>query len=306
MGIGIDLGGTTIKGGLVNIQGQVLEERTKLTANHRGYQAILNDLVELINELLEISPNETIIGIGIPGVLSGDCSTIVSSPNLHWKNVALKKDLEARLTQKVLLVNDATAACIAEASFGSIFKKANAMMITLGTGVGGGLILGHKIITGAHGVATEVGHMVMGENFYNCGCGKNGCLETFASATALVRYCDMRLAQGVSSILAKEKILNAKIIMDEAKVGDILALEAVDRLAKYLGMAISNISDLVDPEIYAIGGGLAYAGDFLLDKIRTATMKYLTYPDFAVPEIVLAQLKNEAGIIGAANLLHYI
>lgn len=306
MGIGIDLGGTTIKGGIVNTQGQILEVRTKITESHRGYQAVQDDLVELINELLEISPNETIVGIGIPGILSGNDSVIVSSPNLRWKNVALKKDLEARLTQSILLVNDATAACIAEASFGSIFKKENAMMITLGTGIGGGLILGHKIITGTHGVASEVGHMVMGANFYNCSCGKNGCLETFASATALVRYCDMRLKQGISSSLDKKKKLDAKIIMDQARAGDKLALEAVDRLAEYLGMAISNISDVIDPEIYTIGGGLSYAGDFLLEKIRFATKKYLTYPDFAVPEIVLAELRNEAGIIGAANLVHYI
>jgi len=305
MGIGIDLGGTTIKGGIVNSKGQILEERFKMTLSHRGYKAVLDDLVKLIQDLSKIFPGEEQVGIGIPGVLSCDGSTIVSSPNLHWKNMTLKNDLEVRLKLSVLLVNDATAACIAEAAFGSIFGKANAMMITLGTGVGGGLILGHKIITGSHGVATEVGHMFMEENFYNCGCGKNGCLETFASATALVRYCDLRLGQGIHSALEKADILNAKIIMDEAQAGDLLALEAVDRLAKYLGMAISNISDIVDPEIYVIGGGLSYNGNFLLEKIRLSTKKYLTYPDFAVPDIVLARFKNEAGIIGAANLNNY-
>lgn len=306
MGIGIDLGGTTIKGGIVSTQGHVLEERFYMTDSHRGYFAVLDDLCELINELLVISPVEKVVGIGIPGILSGDGSTIVSCPNLHWENVSLKKDLESRIKIKVLLVNDATAACIAEASFGSTYGKANAMMLTLGTGVGGGLILNHRIISGAHGVATEVGHMIMGENFYSCGCGKNGCLETFASATALVRYCEMRLEEGVSSSLNREKILDGKIIMDRAKAGDNLSLEAVNRLAKYLGMAISNISDLVDPEIYTIGGGLSYAGNFLLKKIQVETKRYLTYPDFAVPEIVLARFKNEAGIIGAANLSNYI
>lgn len=306
MGIGIDLGGTTIKGGIVSTQGHILEERYIMTESRRGYSAVLNDLVQLIKALQEIAPAEKAVGIGIPGIVSGDGSTVLSSPNLFWKNMALKKDLEARLSINVLLVNDATAACIAEAAFGSIIGRANAMMITLGTGVGGGLILSHKIISGAHGVATEVGHMIMGENFYTCNCGKNGCLETFASGTALVRYCDMRLKQGISSSLKKSNILDGKIIMNEAKTGDKLALEAVDRLAEYLGMAISNISDVIDPEIYTIGGGLSYAGDFLLEKIRFATKKYLTYPDFAVPEIVLAELRNEAGIIGAANLMHYI
>ncbi|KNZ42091.1 ROK family protein [Acetobacterium bakii] len=306
MGIGIDLGGTTIKGGIVSSQGDILEECFKMTESHRGYASVLDDLTDLINCLLELAPEEMVVGIGIPGILSQDGSTVLSCPNLEWKNVALKKDLEARLTVKVLLVNDATAACIAESAFGSLGGKANAMMITLGTGVGGGLILNHKIITGAHGVASEVGHMVMGKNFYSCECGKNGCLETFASATALVRYCDMRLKQGVRSSLEKAKMMDAKFIVNEAKSGDALALEAIDRLAEYLGMAISNISDLVDPEIYAIGGGLSYSGEFLLEKISLATKKYLTYPDFATPEIVLARFRNEAGIIGAANLVNYI
>ena len=217
----------------------------------------------------------------------------------------LKKDLEDGLTQAVQLVNDATAAGIAEATFGSMAGCDNAMMITLGTGVGGGLILNGRIITGAHGVATEVGHMIMAENFYSCGCGKNGCLETFASATALVRYVKMRLQNGVTSPLKSEKKLDGKIIIDAAKAGDPLATEAVDRLAKYLGWAIANISDIVDPEIYAIGGGLSNAGRFLLEKIHIEAHKRLTYPHNAIPEIVLARFRNEAGMIGAANLKKY-
>lgn len=306
MGIGIDLGGTTIKGGIVSSEGVVLKKYTLATNIQRGYIGVLEDLVDLVEGLLAIVPNEKSIGIGVPGIISGDGGTIVSCPNLHWKDRLLKQDLESCLPVKVFLVNDATAACIAEAVFGTLKGQANGMMITLGTGVGGGLILNHRIISGVHGVATEIGHMIMGENFYDCGCGKNGCLETFASATALVRYCLMRLEQGVSSLLDQEKILNGKLIMELAKSGDSLALEAVDRLANYLGMAISNINDILDPGIFAIGGGLSYSGDFLLEKIIQATKKYLTYPDYAVPEIVGASLKNEAGIVGAANIMNYV
>ncbi|MBC3795590.1 ROK family protein [Acetobacterium tundrae] len=306
MGIGIDLGGTTIKGGIVNSQGKILLERFIKTESHRGYSKLLNDLLTLIKELLSYAPDEQLIGIGIPGILSWDGAIVVSCPNLRWKNVTLKKDLEARLTQEVNLVNDATAAGIAEAAFGSTLGKTSSMMITLGTGVGGGLILNGRIISGAHGVATEVGHMLMEKNFYSCGCGKNGCLETFASATALIRYCKMQMEHGVESSLTTEKMLDGKIIIDAAKAGDPLALEAVNRLARYLGWAIANISDIVDPEIYAIGGGLSYAGNFLLEKIRMETLKRLTYPQNAVPEIVLATFRNEAGIIGAANLKRFI
>ena len=305
MGIGIDLGGTNIKGGIVDEQGKILRELSVKTGSARGYADVKNDLLALIKELLLQAPAEQAIGIGIPGILSADGSTVVSCPNLGWKNVDLKKDLEDGLTQEVQLVNDATAACIAEATFGSMAGCDNTMMITLGTGVGGGLILNGRIITGAHGVATEVGHMIMAENFYSCGCGKNGCLETFASATALVRYVKMRLQNGVTSALKAEKKLDGKIIIDAAKAGDPLATEAVDRLAKYLGWAIANISDIVDPEIYAIGGGLSNAGGFLLEKIRIEAHKRLTYPHNAIPEIVLARFRNEAGMIGAANLGKY-
>lgn len=305
MGIGIDLGGTNIKGGIVDEQGKILRELSVKTDSARGYADVKNDLLALIKELLLHAPAEKAIGIGIPGILSADGSTVVSCPNLGWKNVDLKKDLEDGLTQEVQLVNDATAACIAEAAFGSMAGCDNTMMITLGTGVGGGLILNGRIITGAHGVATEVGHMIMAENFYSCGCGKNGCLETFASATALVRYVKMRLQNGVTSALKAEKKLDGKIIIDAAKAGDPLATEAVDRLAKYLGWAIANISDIVDPEIYAIGGGLSNAGGFLLEKIRIEAHKRLTYPHNAIPEIVLARFRNEAGMIGAANLGKY-
>ena len=305
MGIGIDLGGTNIKGGIVDEQGKILRELSVKTGSARGYADVKNDLLALIKELLLHAPEEQAIGIGIPGILSADGSTVASCPNLGWKNVDLKKDLEDGLTQEVQLVNDATAACIAEATFGSMAGCDNTMMITLGTGVGGGLILNGRIITGAHGVATEVGHMIMAENFYSCGCGKNGCLETFASATALVRYVKMRLQNGVTSPLKAEKKLDGKIIIDAAKAGDPLATEAVDRLAKYLGWAIANISDIVDPEIYAIGGGLSNAGGFLLEKIRIEAHKRLTYPHNAIPEIVLARFRNEAGMIGAANLGKY-
>lgn len=306
MGIGIDLGGTTIKGGIVNDQGKILHERSLKTESHRGYAHVLKDLVGLIDEFLLLSPDEKALGIGIPGILSGDGSTIVSCPNLQWKNVFLKKDLEVILKREVLLVNDATAACIAEAAFGSTAGKANSVMLTLGTGVGGGVIINNRIISGAHGVASEVGHMRMEENFYSCACGKNGCLETFSSATALIRYCKMLMEAGAESSLASVLEFDGKAIMVAAQAGDALALEAVNRLAKYLGRAIATISDIIDPEIYTIGGGLSNAGIFLLEKIKAEAWKYLTYPENAVPEIVLATFRNEAGIIGAANLKNYV
>lgn len=305
MAIGIDIGGTAIKGGIVD-QGVIQEERMVPTQSRLGYDQVLSDLILLIKELQEFSPGERVVGIGIPGILSADGSTLVSCPNLNWKNIPLKGDLERALGLEVLLVNDATAACIAEAAFGSSRGRSSSVMLTLGTGVGGGVIINDRIISGAHGVASEVGHMIMEENFYNCNCGKNGCLETFASATALIRYCQKEIAEGVGTDLTAIENFDARHIFEAAKAGDSLALAAVNRLARYLGWAIANITDLIDPEIFTIGGGLSGAGNFLLERIRSETQSRLTYPQYAQPEIVLATFGNEAGIIGAANLNRFI
>lgn len=306
MGIGIDLGGSAIKGGIVDNRGVIQEERNKKTRTHMGYDQVLDDLGLLIKELHQLSPEETVVGIGIPGILSPDGGTIVSCPNLNWENQPLKKDLETRLGLEIRLVNDATAACIAEAAFGSTRGEKNSVMLTLGTGVGGGMIINDRVIFGAHGVASEVGHMIMEENFYNCNCGKNGCLETFASATALIRYCQKQLDDGMDSTLRNMNSFDAREIFGAAKAGDALALAAVNRLARYLGWAIANINDLIDPEVFTIGGGLSGAGDFLLGKIIAETKSRLTYPAYAIPEIVLARFRNEAGMIGAAHLSRFI
>ncbi|MGL4606629.1 MAG: ROK family protein [Eubacteriaceae bacterium] len=306
MGIGIDLGGTSIKGGLVDATGKILKEVACPTRVSLGYTAILEDICHLVKELMDFSKNEeTQVGIGVPGILSKDSQSILNCPNLQLKNVSLKADLEKKLDLEVFLVNDATAACIAEAAHGSSYGKNNSVMLTLGTGVGGGVIINNQVITGAHGVASEVGHMLVGKNFYACGCGKNGCLETFSSATALVRFCRMGIEEGENSLLKDQENFDAKAIFEAGKEGDLLALSGINRLANYLGLAISNINDLIDPDIFVIGGGLSYAGDFLLHKIQKAVKENLTYPEIAKPEIVLATFKNEAGIIGAANIYKF-
>lgn len=307
MGIGIDLGGTAIKGGIVSESGTVIKEISCKTRVKEGYPAILEDVCEMIKTLYETcEAKKDFVGIGVPGILSEDGACIISCPNLFLKNIPLKKDIEERLGIDVLLVNDATAAGIAESVFGRSQGKKDSMVLTLGTGIGGGLILNNRMITGKHGVASEVGHMIVGENFYNCSCGKNGCLETFSSATGLIRYCERALEKKIPSKLDQLESFDGKIIIDFAKEGDELALAAVERMAKYLGLAISNMNDLVDPGIFVIGGGLSCAGDFLLEKIRKATRSYLTYPNVATPEICLATYKNEAGIIGAANIKKYL
>ena len=302
MQIGIDIGGTTIKGGIVDESGKIIKTLSISSNWAQGYHHVLGDLINLIQNLLDESGGLVEIGIGIPGIVSEDGQMILACPNLYWKNRPLKADLEKELGLKVYMINDATAAALGEIRFGSGVGKKTIVMLTLGTGIGGGVIINNQIIRGVHGVASEIGHMLVGENFYDCSCGKNGCLETFSSVTALINYCQMRLEKKDESRLQKYEVLNGAIIFKEAENGDCLANDAVNRMSHYLGIALSNISDLIDPELFIIGGGLSAAGPFLLDKIKAATKKCLTYPQITRPEIVLATLGNQAGIIGASQL----
>lgn len=305
MGIGIDLGGTAIKGGLVSDCGTIVQTLEFPTSRESGYEEIVEKLSQMIGALLEASPQTQAVGIGIPGIISADSEIVLSCPNLGWKNKPLKADLEKKLNHSVHLINDANAAALGEFTYGSGSGCQSMVMLTLGTGIGGGLIINNQIITGAHGVASEIGHMIVGENFYNCECGKNGCLETFSSATALIKYVENQIRNGVHSSLEEGSALNGAIIFEAAQNNDPLAIEAVDRMCHYLGLAISNMNDLLDPELFIIGGGLSAAGDFLLEKIQDAASRFLTYPDVASPKIVMAGLGNRAGIIGAAGLKNY-
>ncbi|WKY46317.1 ROK family glucokinase [Eubacteriaceae bacterium ES3] len=301
MGIGIDVGGTAIKAGVVDERGYVKHRMHIATNLESDYEQILSNLEEIIVQLCKNSA-ESSVGIGVPGIVSANGEMVLSCPNLGWKNKALKKDLETRLDLKVNLVNDANAAAMGESLYGSGKGKTSSILLTLGTGIGGGLIINNGLIAGSHGVGSEIGHIIVGENFYQCGCGKNGCLETFSSATALTKYVNMRIKEGATSELKECQELDAEVIFDAAKKNDILACEATERMFYYLGLVISNLIDIIDPEIFIIGGGLSAAGDFLLKGIREATYKFLTYKELVRPEIVLASLGNDAGLIGAASL----
>ncbi|WKY42905.1 ROK family protein [Eubacteriaceae bacterium ES2] len=305
MGIGIDLGGTAIKGGIVSDDGKIIETLEYPTVPESGYKNIVRKISHMISELLDISESVNEVGIGIPGIVDANSERILSCPNLGWKNKNFKFDLEKKLSVKVNLINDATAAAMGEFSYGSGVGAGSMIMLTLGTGIGGGIIINDQIISGVHGVASEIGHMIVGENFYDCECGKNGCLETFSSVTALKKYIDRQLQNGVHSSLRQYSNINGEIIFNEAQKNDHLAHEAVDRMCHYLGMAISNLNDVLDPNIFVIGGGLSASGDFLLNRITEALYKFLTYKDLVKPKLVLASLGNEAGLIGAGSLKNY-
>jgi len=312
MFVGIDLGGTAIKAGLVDREGRILVQSSIDTKVGRDYNLIIDDMKKQIEALLQAN-GSTIddiesIGIGAPGLMNYKTGYVIYCTNLFWNNVPLGVELKKHFGKPVYIENDATVAGLAESLFGSTKSVADSVFLTIGTGIGSGIIINNKIYSGSHFAGSEIGHMIIGENFYDCNCGNNGCLETFASATAMIRYAEHRLSQeGVKSSImdkaaGKKENINAKIIFDAAKEGDQLGIETVDRMIKYLSIGIINIFNILDPEIVAIGGGVSKAGNYLVDRLKSTVEGMFFTPNIKYGDIVLAQLGNEAGILGAAFL----
>lgn len=315
MYIGVDLGGTNIAIGFVNSTGNIEFKREIPTKAFRKPEEIIEDIGNLILNMIRdygISKKDIkAIGIGIPGLSNQSNGNVIFCVNLHWHDVPLKKILEQKLNIPVFSDNDATVAGLAEYEAGALRGVESGVLITLGTGIGGGIIINGQVYRGANGVASEIGHMVVGENYYDCNCGKNGCLETFASATAIINYAKKLLIESKNNSSILDKIngdlecLNAKIIFDSAKEQDEIALKAVNRLAKYLGVGIVNIINTIDPEVIALGGGVSYAGEYLRSLVEEHVEATKHFKKLPVGKIRLAQLGNEAGIIGAAMLGKY-
>lgn len=312
MFVGIDLGGTTIKAGLVDREGRILIQSSIETKVGRDHNLIIDDMKKQIEGLLQANGSSLgdieSIGIGAPGLMNYKTGYVIYCTNLFWNNVPLGVELKKYFGKPVYLENDATVAGLAESLFGSTKGVDNSVFLTIGTGIGSGIIVNSKVYSGSHFAGSEIGHMIVGENFYDCNCGNNGCLETFASATAMIRYAAHRLGQnGINSSIidkaaGKMENINAKIIFDAAKEGDQLAVETVDRMIKYLSIGIINIFNILDPDILAIGGGVSKAGDYLVDRLKSKVEGMFFTPNVKYGKIVLAQLGNEAGILGAAFL----
>lgn len=311
MYIGVDIGGTNVTAGLVSIDGNILFQKTCPTLPSRGWETVIQDIISLIREVIDQAPNNKDvlgIGIGVPGVADRKTGNVVECVNLGWKNVPLGKTLEKEFNKPVYIDNDASVAALAEFENGALKGTQNSILITLGTGVGGGFIINGKLLGGTNNIGSEIGHMVIGENFYNCNCGKNGCFETFSSATALIKYTRKLMEDTKENTTIRDYIgdnldkLDAKIIFDCAKAGDKLALSSVNRFADYLVIGITNLINILDPEIISLGGGVSKAGDYLLELINNRIYEKILFKDMAYSKIVIAEHGNDAGIIGSAML----
>lgn len=306
--IGVDLGGTSIKIGLVTEDGDIIEKVSGATPVKEGFQGVTTKMKGLIEELIKKAQvgKEDIkaIGIGVPGVCNEE-GFIYFATNLFWHNVPLGSEIREQTGIKTYIENDATVAAVAEYIKGVTAGTKNSIFLTLGTGLGGGLIINNQVFSGSHGIGTEMGHVVVGENFYDCTCGNNGCLETYVSATAIIKHCK-KLIEDNHNSLVYEKVqgnleaINAKTIFDSAREGDRIALEVVDRMIHYLAIGIANFINIFDTDVIAIGGGVSEAGDVFLEKLKEEVKKYIYVKNMNVTKIELAQLKNDAGIIGSA------
>ncbi|WP_352419812.1 ROK family protein [Proteiniborus sp.] len=311
MYIGVDVGGTNIIAGLVSIEGNIIFKKSCPTLPSRGFDTVVKDIVKVIKNVINQAPNveEVLgIGIGVPGVADKRTGIVINCVNLGWANVPLGKTLENEFKKPVYIDNDASVAALAEFENGALKGTQNSILITLGTGVGGGFIINGKLYGGTNNIGSEIGHMVIGKNFYNCNCGKNGCFETFSSATALIKYTRKLMEETNENTALRDYIgdnldkLDAKIIFDCAKAGDKLALSSVNRLIDYLVIGITNLINLLDPEVIALGGGVSKAGDYLLELIENKISDKILFKDLDYSKIILAEHGNDAGIIGSAML----
>ncbi|NLE25597.1 MAG: ROK family glucokinase [Clostridiaceae bacterium] len=308
--IGIDLGGTKIAAGIVDENGKIIKKDSMPTGRTRKSEEIVNDICTLIKKLLNdtnLSDNDIYsVGIGSPGSLDRDKGIIIANFNLSFKYVAIRDAIQKVISVPVYVENDANCAAIAESVAGVAKGVDYAVLITIGTGIGGGIIINNKLYIGSNGAGAELGHVVIDLNGEACTCGRKGCWEAYSSATALIRQTKDAAAKNPSSKLLElvdgdlEKI-NAKTAFDAAKLGDVTAINVVDCYIDMLVEGLANMVNIFQPDVIAIGGGVSKEGENLLTPLREK-MKGRTFfiGDLKSTKIVAAELGNDAGIVGAA------
>lgn len=304
---GVDLGGTTVKMGLFHTDGTLLEKWEIPTRTENQSENLLPDIAQtMLDKLAErsISTDDVQgVGMGVPGAVL-DASYVKPCPNLNQWGGNVAEKLTELCHLPVRIVNDANAAALGERKYGGGKGCRNMVLVTLGTGVGGGIIVDGKLVGGAHGAGGEIGHMKVAEPDDDiCGCGKSGCLERYSSATGLVnRAKRLLIEKALPTELRQFETLTCKDIIDCAKAGDAVALSLVDQMTKMLGKALANVACVCDPDVIVIGGGVARAGEILIDGIKKYFAEY-AFPATLDIEFVLAELGNDAGIYGAVEMV---
>jgi len=311
--IGIDIGGTKVAGGVVDDQGRVLS-RARRDTPHRSMSpdVVENTIVEVVDELFEAVGRDRIsaVGIGAAGFVAADRATVVFAPHLSWRHEPLQENLQRRVRVPITVDNDANAAAWAEWKFGAAQGESHLMIVNLGTGIGGGIITDGQVQRGRFGIAGEFGHMQVVPNGLRCECGNRGCWEQYASGNALVREARSLIAARspmatdlLASVGDDPANLTGPLITAAAQAGDQTAIELLAEIGHWLGVGIANLAAAFDPGTFVVGGGVSAAGPLLLGPARETFRRQLTGRGYRPQaEIVAAEMGNEAGLIGAADL----
>ncbi len=305
--IGIDIGGTKIAAALVSESGEIIRD-LKVPTPAKDSEKIADAVVDLINELAS-GQQVSAVGVAAAGFIDAERANIVYAPNLSWRNEPLKAKLEARVNLPVFIDNDANAAGWAEFRFGAGRGVKHMVMLTVGTGVGGAVVVDGHLLRGGFGIAAELGHINLVPNGEPCGCGQLGCLESYGSGTALLNAAKRLAGSGeptgarLAELQAAAGELTGQEVYQAIQEGDAGTLALLADLGAALGRAVASLTAVLDPELVVIGGGVSATGDLLLDPIKAAYLAHLPARGFR-PElrIVQAELVNDAGVVGAADL----
>ena len=309
--IGIDVGGTDVKIGLLDENANILAQGKTPTGVGGSYQEIIRNMAEYATKLLSQSgftmDDVAAVGVGVPGVTNQQTGVVMRCVNMEWWDIPLRDEMQKHIPKPIVIDNDANLAGFAESICGVSAGTDSSMFITLGTGVGGGLVFNGRPWSGYHGAGGEIGHITMMIDGEQCTCGRKGCLERYCSATALIRLAkEAAIAHHESTLWSVSdnnlEKLNGKNIFACAMAGDETALQVFDQYIHYLCLALSSIIALLDPEVIVIGGGLSKDGPFLLKAIDARIKGYLAFPEVPYTDIKIATLGANAGFIGAALL----
>ena len=307
---GIDLGGTNIKCGIVDEEGNIIVQASVPTHSEKGFSYVTEMMVGLVIKLeRETEIDVKAVGVGAPGMIDGERGVVVYSNNLGWKKAPLAAELKDGLRLPVRITNDANAAAYGEYTCGAGKKYQSIVLLTLGTGVGSGIVLDGKLFEGSRGAGAELGHETIRFGGEKCTCGRRGCLEAYASATALIRQTKRAMEKDRQSKLwqlccGDPENVNGKTAFDGMRAGDATAKKVVNAYTRYLAEGIANIVNALRPEAILLGGGISREGDTLIKPLKRKA-KRLLFGDlrYAPVKILAATLGNDAGIVGAASLV---
>lgn len=309
--IGLDIGGTGIQMGIVDEKGHILERGEVVTNISLPFSEQIHQMAVCAMEMVQKGGYSLLdiasIGAGVPGVADQKTGSVIYCTNLGWKHVPFREEFRKYIDKPVFVDNDATVAGLAESVAGVSAGSSSSVFITIGTGIGSGIILNGRVWSGAHGVGSELGHMILELDGEPCTCGNHGCVERYCSATAIIRMGRELLARHPESSMMEAcegdpKKLTARHVIDAAREEDPTAVKVFRRFIRALSQTIASVINILDPEIIVLGGGVAKSGSFLLDAVRNETPNYILYKELPYAHIELARLGSDAGIIGAAML----